>query len=77
MPTCGGSGRPTRTAWLGRPSPFHDSANVRAAQALLADPTVPAADVARRFGVSRNTLYHWFPGGAPEAFTGLLEGGAA
>ena len=62
---------------LGRPSRFHDSANVRAAQALLADPTVPAAEVARRFEVSRNTLYRWFPGGAPEAFTGRLEGGAA
>lgn len=62
---------------LGRPSPFHDSANVRAAQALLADPTVPAVEVARRFGVSRNTLYRWFPGGAPEAFIGLLEGGSA
>lgn len=62
---------------LGRPSPFHDSANVREAQALLADPTVPAAEVAQRFGVSRNTLYRWFPGGAPDAFTGLLEGGSA
>lgn len=62
---------------LGRPSPFHNSANVRKAQELLADPTVPAAAVARRFGISRNTLYRWFPGGAPEAFTGSLEGGAA
>ena len=62
---------------LGRPSPFHDSANVRAAQALLADPTVPAAAVARRFGISRNTLYRWFPGGAPEVFTGPLQGGPA
>ena len=62
---------------LGRPSPFHNSANVRAAQALLADPTVPAAEVARRFGVSRSTLYRWFPGGAPDAFMGPLEGGPA
>lgn len=59
---------------LGRPSPFHDSAKVRAAQALLADPTVSVAEVARRFEVSRSTLYRWFPGGAPEAFTGPLEG---
>lgn len=60
---------------LGRPSCFHDSANVRAAQAMLADPTVAAAEVARRFGISRNTLYRWFPGGAPDAFTGpLVEG---
>ena len=62
---------------LGRPSCFHDSANVRTAQALLSDPTIPAAEVARRFGISRNTLYRWFPGGAPEAFTGPIEGGPA
>ena len=62
---------------LGRPSRFHESANVRAAQALLADPSIPAAEVARRFGISRNTLYRWFPGGAPDAFTGPLEGGPA
>ena len=62
---------------LGRPSRFHESANVRAAQALLADPTIPAAEVARRFGISRNTLYRWFPGGAPDAFTGPLKGGPA
>ena len=42
---------------LGLPSLFHDTANVSAAQALLADPTVPMAEVARRFGVSRNMLY--------------------
>ena len=62
---------------LGRPSRFHESANVRAAQALLADPSIPAAEVARRFGISRNTLYRWFPGGAPDAFTGPLKGGPA
>lgn len=62
---------------LGRPSPFHDQANVRTAQELLADPTIPAAEVARRFGISRNTLYRWFPGAAPDAFTGTLEGGPA
>ncbi len=55
---------------LGRPSCFHGSANVRMAQALLADPSISAAEVARRFGISRNTLYRWFPGGAPDAFTG-------
>ena len=62
---------------LGRPSCFHDSANVRTAQALLADPNIPTAEVARRFGISRNTLYRWFPGGAPDAFTGPLEEGPA
>ena len=62
---------------LGRPSPFHASANVLAAQALLADPTVPVVKVARRFGVSRNTLFRWSPGGAPDAFTGPLQGGSA
>ncbi|MDE0622437.1 MAG: recombinase family protein [Bryobacterales bacterium] len=32
---------------LGRPSCFHDSANVRTAQALLADSSIPATEVAR------------------------------
>ena len=58
---------------IGRPSCFHDRANVREAQAMLADPSIPAAEVARRLGISRNTLYRWFPGGAPDAFTGRLE----
>ncbi len=62
---------------LGRPSGFHDSANVRRAQALLADPNIPTAEVARRLGISRNTLYRWFPGGAPDAFTGTLPEGPA
>ena len=62
---------------LGRPSCFHDSANVRMAQALLADPSIPATEVARRFGISRNTLYRWFPAGAPDAFTGTLAEGPA
>ena len=62
---------------LGRPSRFHDSSNVHTAQALLADPSISAAEIARRFGISRNTLYRWFPGGAPDAFTGSLEGGSA
>ena len=60
-------------------SPFHDHPNVRAAQQLLADPTILAAEVARRFGISRNTLtlYRWIPEAAPDAFTGTLEGGPA
>ena len=59
---------------LGRPSAFHDETNVRAAQALLADPGISKAEVARRFQVSRNTLYRWFPGGMPGAFIGYGGG---
>lgn len=62
---------------LGRPSCFHDSANVRMAQALLADPNIPTSEVARRFGISWNTLYRWFPEGAPDAFTGPRAEGSA
>ena len=54
----------------GRPSPFHDPANVRVAKAMLADRSISRAEIARRFGVSRNVLYHWFPGGDPDAYTG-------
>ena len=54
----------------GRPSLFHDPENVRVAKAMLADRSISRAEVARRFGVSRNVLYHWFPGGDPSAYTG-------
>ena len=53
----------------GRPSPFRDPENVRAAQALLADPSITKREVARRFGVSITTIYRWFPRGDPEAYT--------
>ncbi len=59
------AGRP----W-GRPSPFHDPENVRAAQAMLADPDVSVAEVARHFATTRNVIYRWFPGGDPQAFDG-------
>ena len=54
----------------GRPSPFHNPENVRVAKAMLADRSISRAEVARRFGVSRNVLYRWFPGGDPDAYTG-------
>ena len=54
----------------GRPSPFHDPENVRIAKAMLADRSIPRKEIARRFGVARNALYHWFPGGDPAAYTG-------
>ena len=54
----------------GRPSPFHDPENVRAAKAMLADPGIPVTAVARRFGVNRNVIYRWFPGGDPDAYDG-------
>ena len=61
----------------GRPSPFHDPKNVRIAQAMLADRSIPRTEVARRFGVGRNVIYRWFPGGDPDAFTGEQRGGRA
>ena len=54
----------------GRPSPFHDPENVRVAQAMLRDLSIPRAEIAKRFGVSRNVLYFWFPGGDPDAYDG-------
>ena len=54
----------------GRPSPFHDAENVRLAKAMLADPAISVAEVGGRFGVGRNVIYRWFPGGNPDAFDG-------
>ena len=54
----------------GRPSVFHDPENVRAAQAMLRDPSIPRGEIARRFGVSRNVIRRWFPGGDPDAYDG-------
>jgi DNA invertase Pin-like site-specific DNA recombinase len=60
----------------GRPSVFHDPANVAIAKSLLADPNVSRADVARHFNMRPPSLYKWFPGGRPEAFgTGLYGRG--
>ena len=52
----------------GRRSKFHDPETVRAAKAMLADPAVPTVAVARHFGVTKNTIYGWFPGADPQAF---------
>ena len=54
----------------GRPSVFHDPKNVAMAKVLLADSTISRTAIAKRFGVSRNVLYSWFPRGDPEAFDG-------
>ena len=54
----------------GRPSLFHHAVNVRAAQALLADPSITKREVAKRFGVSVTTIYRWFPHGDPSAYQG-------
>ena len=59
----------------GRPSPFHDRENVRAAKALLAAPNITKREVARRFGVSTTTLYRWFPRGDPSRYTGAQRRG--
>lgn len=60
----------------GRPSVFHNPQNVAIAKALLADPNMSRADVARHFKMQPPSLYKWFPGGRPEAFgTGLYGPG--
>jgi DNA invertase Pin-like site-specific DNA recombinase len=46
----------------GRP-PALTSADHAAAEALLRDPNITVAEVARRLGVSRSVLYREFPGG--------------
>ena len=46
----------------GRPPSLDDSA-VAVAGVLLRDPSIPIREVARRVGVSRATLYSYFPGG--------------
>lgn len=48
----------------GRP-PGLDASGKAVAGALLQDPTIPIAEIARRVGVSRATLYKYFPGGRP------------
>ena len=52
----------------GRPSVFHDPANVAIAKALLGNPDMSRADVARHFKMKPASIYKWFPGGEPEAF---------
>ena len=61
----------------GRPSPFHDPQNVRIAQAMLRDPSIPRGEIAKRFGVSRNVIRRWFPGGDPDAYDGKQHRRAA
>ena len=46
----------------GRPAALDDSA-IAVAGALLRDPSIPIREVAKRVGVSRATLYIYFPGG--------------
>lgn len=61
----------------GRPSPFHDPENVRIAQAMLRDPSIPRGTIAKRFGVSRTAIRYWFPGGDPDAYDGKQHRSAA
>ena len=67
-----GAARAAGRTW-GRPSPFHDPENVRVAKAMLADPALTLADVARHFGVRPKTVRRWFPRGDPDAFTGFQQ----
>lgn len=55
----------------GRPSKLDDEA-ISAARAMLKDPTISVAAIAKRLGVSRATLYNYLP----EARLNSLEGKA-
>lgn len=55
----------------GRP-PALDEGGIAAARALLRDPSIPAAEVVTRLGVSKTTLYKYVPGGR----SGSIEGRA-
>jgi len=46
----------------GRPRSL-DESDLAAARALLADPEIPVAEIARRLKVDQSTLYRYFPGG--------------
>lgn len=48
---------------VGGRRPALDESGLVAARALLADPSIPVREVASRLGVSRTTLYGYFPGG--------------
>ena len=45
-------------------------ADLAVARALLRDPTIPVAQVARRMGVSRATFYAYFPGARSRSLSG-------
>ena len=61
----------------GRPSVFHDPDNVRIAQAMLRDRSIPRGEIAKHFGVSRGVIRRWFPDGDPDAFDGKQHRGRA
>jgi DNA invertase Pin-like site-specific DNA recombinase len=46
----------------GRPRSL-DASDLTAARALLADPEIPVAEIARRLNIDQSTLYRYFPGG--------------
>jgi hypothetical protein len=50
---CGGGGRPRKLS----------DQDVEYAKALLAEEEIPVAEVAKLFGVCRDTLYSYLPGG--------------
>ena len=56
----------------GRPSTvFSDPEKVALAKRLLADRSLTRGAVASRLGVSRVTLYRWFPHGDPDLYDGV------
>ena len=60
----------------GRP-PGLDAGSKAIAAALLQDPAIPRAEVARQVGVSRATLYRYFPGGRTASSDGYRHGADA
>jgi len=46
----------------GRPRSLGES-DLAAGRALLADPAIPVAEIARRLNIDQSTLYRYFPGG--------------
>ena len=57
----------------GKARAFADPERVRTAKALLRDKTLSRVAVARRLGCHIGTIYHWFPGGDPDAFRDPYE----
>ena len=57
----------------GRPNFFANPAKVRAANSLLREGHLSKVEIARRLGISTDTLYRRFPGGRPDPLPGESE----
>ena len=67
----GRSGHELRRSWRrgGRRRKLSDE-DLAMARALLKDPSIPVAQVAKRLGVSRATFYAYFPGARTRSMSG-------